>query len=476
MAKKLKPKTSAGPDAISSKLLKLMLPHIISPVCHIFNLSLKSGYIPVQLKTAKIIPIYKSEESNIFTNYRPISLLSSLSKLLEKIVARQVIGYLYKKQILYKHQYGFRRGHNTSHPVTHFLDKIYQGFNENITSYTLGIFLDLKKAFDTVDFPILLNKLSHYGIRGISNEWFNNYLTGRQQYVVINGVKSSLKSIQCGVPQGSVLGPLLFLIFINDLPTATNFFTILFADDTTFQLSGSNMPELFEKANVELAKASDWFISNKLTLNIKKTKYILFRPKSTKIDFSNLVLKIGDEKIERIGNGCKTSFFKFVGILLDEFLDWKSHTAHVSTKISSGNFILNTCKNFLPIHIRKNIYNSLVRSHLEFGILSWGNALPSQLQKIKTLQKKCVRNVAGKDFNSHTDPLFKKLDILKLEDLILYNSLTFMHKLFLGKQPDSFIDFFKKTNNFDSDTNRNKYCFVVDKLKNDNVGRLPTAV
>ena len=194
-----------------------------------------------------------------------------------------------------------------------------------------------------------------------------------------------------------------------------------------------------------------------------------------KIDFSNLVLK-GDEKIERIGNGCKTSFFKFVGILLDEFLDWKSHTAHVSTKISSGNFILNTCKNFLPIHIRKNIYNSLVRSHLEFGILSWGNALPSQLQKIKTLQKKCVRNVAGKDFNSHTGPLFKKLDILKLEDPILYNSLTFMHKLFLGKQPDSFIDFFKKTNNFDSDTNRNKYCFVVDKLKNDNVGRLPTAV
>lgn len=132
---------------------------------------------------------------------------------------------------------------------------------------------------------------------------------------------------------------MLFLIFINDLPTATNFFSILFADDTTFQLSGSNMPELFEKANIELAKASDWFISNKLTLNIKKTKYILFRPKSKKIDFSDLVLKIGSEKIERIGNGCKTSFFKFVGILLDEYLDWNSHTAHVSNKISSGNFI-----------------------------------------------------------------------------------------------------------------------------------------
>ena len=144
MAGKLKPKTSSGPDSISSKLLKAMIPYIISPVCHLFNLSLKTGYIPIQLKTAKIIPIYKCEDSDLFTNYRPISLLSSLSKLLEKIVASQVMGFLYKKNILYSHQYGFRRGHNTTHPVIHFLDKIYQGFNSNPTQYTLSIFLDFR--------------------------------------------------------------------------------------------------------------------------------------------------------------------------------------------------------------------------------------------------------------------------------------------------------------------------------------------
>ena len=145
MAGKLKPKTSSGPDSISTKLLKTMIPHIISPVCHLFNLSLKTGYIPLQLKTAKILPIYKCEDNDLFTNYRPISLLSSLSKLLEKIVARQVMGFLYRKQILYRHQYGFRRGHNTTHPVIHFLDKIYQGLNSNPTHFTLSIFLDLKK-------------------------------------------------------------------------------------------------------------------------------------------------------------------------------------------------------------------------------------------------------------------------------------------------------------------------------------------
>ena len=202
----------------------------------------------------------------------------------------------------------------------------------------------------------------------------------------------------------------------------------------------------------------------------------MFRRTTAKIDFSNLILKIGNEKIERIGKGCKTSFFKFVGIMLDEFLDWNSHIAHVSTKISSGSYVLNTSKYFLPIQVRKNVYNALVRSHMEFGVLSWGNALPGKLKRITAIQKKCMQNIAGKDIRSHTDPLYKKLNILKFHDLIQYNNINFMHKLFLGKQPGSFVDFFKKPPRFDSDTNRWKYCYSVDKLKNALVGRFPSAV
>ena len=296
--------------------------------------------------------------------------------------------------------------------------------------------------------------------------------------MVINGVKSSMRNIECGVPQGSVLGPLLFLLFINDLPMATNFFTILFADDTTFQVSGSNMEQLFDKANTELKKAADWFSANKLTLNIKKTKYILFRPKTTKIDFTNLTLKIANESIERIGKGCKSQFFKFVGIHLDEFLDWDHHINHVASKMSSGNFVLARSKNLLPLNIRRTIYNSLVRSHMEFGLLSFGTALLGKIKKLKQIQKKCVRNIVGCDLRSHTDPLFQKYNILKFDDLVYYNQCTFMHKLLLKKQPKSFCDFFKKTPNFDRplpDIVRRRFIYEVDKLKNESVGRLPTA-
>ena len=169
-----------------------------------FNLSFQTGYLPIQLKTAKVVPIFKSGDKHSFTNYRPISLLSSLSKLIEKIMAKQMVGYLNKHKLLYKYQYGFRKGHSTIHPVLQFLDKILLSLNKPNPEYTLGIFCDLKKAFDTVDFEILLAKLEHYGFRGVSNNWFRNYLTERKQFVTINGKESEVKQLYCGVPQGSV--------------------------------------------------------------------------------------------------------------------------------------------------------------------------------------------------------------------------------------------------------------------------------
>ena len=479
MAGKLKSKNSAGPDNISSKLLKRILPIIINPLCHIFNISLQTGFIPSILKTAKVVPVFKSGDKHHYTNYRPISLLSSFAKLLEKIVAKQVIGFLNKFKILYDNQYGFRKGHGTVHPIIKFLDKIYTALNNKNSEYTLGIFLDLKKAFDTVDHKILLQKMEHYGFRGISNHWFKNYLTGRTQFVNIDGLNSSSRELLCGVPQGSVLGPLLFLIFINDLPNSCKFFSLLFADDTTFQLSSNNLNTLFSEANIELKKAADWFQSNKLTLNISKTKYILFREKKMQVNFENLNLKIGHEKIERIGNECKTKFFKFVGHHLDEHLTWDSQINHVSGKLASANYAIARIKNFLPRHVRMTLYNSLFRSHMEFGVLAWGGVRPAKLKKITNLQKKCIRNVAGKTHRSHTDPLFSKLKTLKFNDLFNFNASVFMQKYANNKQPSSFANMFapllgnNRTNGFKIEKSKNAFLdqfptFYLPKIWNNN--------
>ena len=221
--------------------------------------------------------------------------------------------------------------------------------------------------------------MKHYGFNGISNTWFRNYLSERMQFVSIDGVNSPLLEMKFGVPQGSVLGPILFLIFINDLPNATDFFTLLFADDTTFQCSSNNLQDLFDLANQELEKAAVWFQVYKLTLNVSKTKYILFRSKKMKVDFSNLKLSIGNEKIDRIGNNCKESFFKFVGHRLDEFLSWNPQISHIEGKLASANFAIVRTKNILPCNIRMTLYNSLFRSHMEFGILAYAWVSTSKL-------------------------------------------------------------------------------------------------
>ena len=438
----LKPKLSSGVDFISNKLLKQISPIIIVPLHYLINLSLESGYTPKEFKIAKVVPVFKDGDRHDYNNYRPISLLSSFSKLMEKIVSRQLVGFLNCHNLLYKHQYGFRAKHNTSQPVLHFTDNIFNALNQKPSATTLAIFIDLKKAFDTVDHNILLQKMEHYGIRGTSNAWFADYLSDREQFVSINGVQSDTLKMVCGVPQGSVLGPLLFLIFINDLPNATEFLTLLFADDTTFQMSGVNIESLFENVNIELEKASAWFKANKLTLNIKKTKFMIFCDKNLQTNLQGLNLKIGDTVIEQVGTNCKDKYFKFVGIVLDDKLSWEGHVQHICKKLASANYAINTTKNCLPLKIRKTLYFSLFDSHINFGNLLWGCATKKLLSKIENLQKRCVRNVALSKFKAHTEPLYKKLSILKFTDKLSFCQSIFMHKYRNNKLPESFANKF----------------------------------
>ena len=267
--------TATGYDDISAMFPKMSAEYICNSLAHICNLSF-SGVFPDSLNIANVIPLFKSDDPMCFNNYRPVSLLSNLSKVFEILMFNRLMNFLEKFQILYENQFGFRKDCSTHMALLTLVDKLTQALENG--EYVVGVFLDFSKAFDTVDHSILLEKLFHYGIRVSAYSWFQSYLSNRSQCATYDGVKSSLGSIKCGVPQGSILEPLLFLLYINDLSFVCKYtFPVLFADDTNLFISGKDVPSLSQMMTSELGKISEWLKVNRLSLNIKKRITLYFQ-------------------------------------------------------------------------------------------------------------------------------------------------------------------------------------------------------
>ena len=269
---------SAGYDSFSPTVIKSVIKGIAQPLTSICNLSIQVGSFPDKMKIAKVCPIFKSDDKYEISNYRPISILPMFSKILEKLLFNRLLSFLNMHNILTPNQFGFREKYSTFMALLNLVDRISDKIDNK--EYSIGIFMDLSKAFDTVDHDILLSKLELYGIRGVALKWFKSYLEHRTQFVQIKNTRSSMLPVICGVPQGSILGPLLFIVYINDIIHVSEIADIiLYADDTNIFFSHSSLDTLLMLVNNELLKISKWFKLNKLSLNIKKTNYIRFRSK-----------------------------------------------------------------------------------------------------------------------------------------------------------------------------------------------------
>ena len=445
--------TAAGYDTIYVSIVKESIGIISEPLTQIINLPIQSVIVPDRMKIARVIPIFKSGDSSLLTNYRPVSVLPVFSKLLGKVVYNRILKYLDKHCILFRNQYGFRKGHSTSFALLHLFEKLSSAIDRR--EYTVGIYLDLSKAFDTVDFDILFDKLEHYGIRGIALNWIKDYFSRRSQFVQFNEHCSNYYNTKCGVPQGSILGPLLFLLYINDLSNVSNILDIiLFADDTNIFFSHRDQNYLVETINSGMNKLTEWFKCNKLSLHAKKSSFMIFQPRQKRetLDFS---ITLNSTHINRVKE------VVFLGVVLDEHVTWKPHISRIANKVSKAIGLLCKSRFYISKFSLRTLYYSLVYPYLYYCTIAWVSTYPSNLNRLVLLQKRVIRIINKDAFDAHTDPIFRDLNLLRLDQIYLYQLGKFMYLYRSGSLPKYFNNYFPMTNEVHSYNTRSAKSYYL---------------
>jgi len=355
------------------------------PISDMFNLTLTVGIFPECLKLARVIPIFKSGNVKALINYRPISTLPVMSKIFEKLMFSRLNSFLKGHNILCNNQFGFRKNNCTSDAILEFVDHVITSLHNRKT--LISVFLDFSKAFDTVDHKILMDKLNHLGIRGMIGRWFQSYLSNRSQYVLVDTSVSNVCLINRGVPQGSVLGPLLFLIYINDMSKSCDRLKLVhFADDTTAFAAHNDVVTLVEETNGQLNRVQEWLRANRLSLNIVKTSCMFITDRRALLENAP-VIRIGNEVVKEVEHT------KFLGVYLDNRLNFAIHTDALCKKLSRSIGVLNRLTDLAPPRVKLSIYNSLIFSHLIYGIVAWGGSSVSNVQRIDKLLKRAGKIV-----------------------------------------------------------------------------------